>query len=136
MRNDRLLRTTVCGVTAALLLLGGRTHAAAVGEDAVAIFKRADVNENGRLDGIELRDRKWLAYDRDGDGEVTRAEFMASAASKPAAQKGGATRRPTTAQEWNRWGHAYLKQKQDAHAMWAFAMGMRPIRATARTSKR
>ena len=125
MRNDQILN--ICGATAALLLLSAaRTHAAAApGEDAAAIFKRADVNEDGRLDGIELRDRTWLAYDNDGDGEVTRAEFMASTAAAASARKTGATRRPTTAQEWNRWGHAYLKRGEDTHAMWAFAMGMR-----------
>lgn len=127
MRNDRSLGTTICGTTAALLLLSAApTRAAAAEQDTAATFKRADVNEDGRLDGIELRDREWLALDKDGDGEITRAEFMArSASATTSPQQSGTANRPTTAQEWNRWGHAYLKRSEDAHAMWAFAMGMR-----------
>ena len=128
----RQLESRSAGAATALLLVAGYSIAlAADTTDAASTFKQLDLNEDGQLDGIELRDRKWLSYDSDGDKEITRAEFLTghadAANSVPAASRlaRAASGRPTSAQEWNRWGLAYLRRGEDAHAMWAFAMGMR-----------
>src|SRR5688500_18164748 len=47
--------------------------------DDDALWKRLDITEDGWLDGKEL-DGGWKKSDADGDGEVTKAEFMAGRA--------------------------------------------------------
>ncbi|HSH40093.1 MAG TPA: hypothetical protein VK993_15070 [Chthoniobacterales bacterium] len=117
---------------AALLLIPVNPVAAAAdASDPASVFKELDMNQDGQLDGIELRDRKWLSYDSDGNKEITRAEFLSGHANATSGETvasrltGTATRKPTTAQQWNRWGEAYLTRGEDAYAMWAFAMGLR-----------
>lgn len=48
---------------------------------AAADFARIDVNEDGWLSGTELTACGCIALDKDKDGEVTRAEYLAGAAT-------------------------------------------------------
>jgi hypothetical protein len=54
---------------------------ARVSAEDQALWKRLDLTEDGWLDGKEL-EGGWKKYDADGDGEVTRAEFMAGRAQE------------------------------------------------------
>lgn len=47
------------------------------GDDPAALFARLDVNEDGWLSGNELENGRWTAFDRNGNSEVTREEFLA-----------------------------------------------------------
>jgi len=48
---------------------------------AAAEFARVDINEDGWLSGTELKACDCIAWDKDRNGEVTRAEYLAGAAT-------------------------------------------------------
>lgn len=69
--------------------------AAGAAETPEQEFARFDVTESGWLSGTELDACNCRQYDRDGDGEVTKAEFMAGrAGTAPSASPQAAGRTP------------------------------------------